>query len=381
MVDAVSGNNVDAYVQRLQDFGTRYSTRDSCTAAANYIKREFESFGLDNVFFHHFLAGYNDNVIGVLRGDRNPQTQIVIGGHYDSNTAYHDDCPGADDNASGTSCVLESARVLSNYRFDHTIVFIAFCGEEQGLRGSERYAAEAAARGDDILAMVNVDMIGYVAPTDILDLDIIDDTNSEWLSDRALTVAGLYVPELSVVVGGRLIRGTSDHASFRAHGYDAILFHEDIDLSSPYIHTLEDVVGVSYKRATTGRTFGQSGRSARRRPGQTDQCAQAPNPSRSSHSNRIVQTHSTRVRRLATGSKKHHTSVCACTTLAGEWFGILLTAFSSPQDGYEVLWDGRNEAGQPVTERGLFLSHRCKQLRTDAQARVAQINTGTKTWS
>jgi hypothetical protein len=245
MVDAVSGSSVDGYVRRLQDFETRHSWHDSCAAAADYIKDEFESFGLE-VTFHHFRDVYNDNVVGVKRGVGDPNRQVVIGGHYDSITSNQEDAPGADDNASGTSCVLECARVVSDYQFDFTIVFIAFCGEEQGLVGSEAYAAEAATRGDDILAMINVDMIGYIAPADILDLDVIADASSAWLATRIVTLGNLYVPDLPVVTASRLPRGSSDHASFWANGYDAVLFHEDTGNSSPYIHTTNDTIGLSY---------------------------------------------------------------------------------------------------------------------------------------
>jgi hypothetical protein len=134
---------------------------------------------------------------------------------------------------------------LSQHEFDCTIVLAAFSGEEQGLRGSEAYANEAAIRGDDILAMVAVDMIGYVAPRDLVDLDIIKNESSSWLRDRVMNVGAIYVPELSRV-DGSLTGGTSDHASFWRHGYDAILFYEDSGIRSPYIHTVNDVVGVSY---------------------------------------------------------------------------------------------------------------------------------------
>jgi len=345
MVDAVSGSSVDAYVQRLQNFGTRYSFHDSCAAAGRYIKRRFESFGLDSVFFHHFQAAYNDNVVGMLVGKNDPDRQIVIGGHYDSTTGNTSNCPGADDNASGTSCVLECARVLSQYQFDYTIVFIAFCGEEQGLRGSEYYAGAAATRGDDIVAMVNVDMIGYVAPADDVDLDIIDDANSEWLSDRAVTVAGMYVPELNVIAGGRLLRGTSDHASFRSHGYDAILFHEDIDSSSPYIHTIDDLVGVSYNAPLLAE------RSVKTAVALVADLAGPINPPKPK---RIFAMDQNRPNPFNGGTTidyritaTSHVSL-RVYDVSGRLVKTLVDQVQSPQDGYSVSWDGRNNAGQTL---------------------------------
>jgi hypothetical protein len=250
MVNSVSGAQVDAAVQRLQDFQTRYATTDSCQAAAEWIRDRFEACGIESVYFHNFSTLYKDNVVATIPGKGDPSKIVLIGGHYDSITSNHDFCPGADDNASGAACVLECARVLSNYDFNYTLVFVAFCGEELGLYGSEAYAADAQARGDDIVGAVAVDMIGYLVSGDAMDLDIIDNGTSQWIRDLAVDVGNQYVPELPVVDGSLPGGASSDHASFWAHGYDAILFFEDTDNYSPYIHTANDVVGLSYNSST-----------------------------------------------------------------------------------------------------------------------------------
>jgi hypothetical protein len=250
MVNSVSSATIDAGVQRLQDFVTRYATHDSCQAAADWIKAEFESYGIDSVYYHYYHPTYKDNVVATIPGKGDPSKIIVVGGHYDSITSNHENCPGADDNASGTVCALECARVLSNYDFNYTLEFVAFGGEELGLYGSEGYASDAAARGDDIVAAVAVDMIGYVAGGDAMDLDIIDNASSEWIRLLANDVGNLYVPELPIVEGTIPGGASSDHASFWANGYDAILFFEDSGDYSPYIHTTNDVVGLSYNSST-----------------------------------------------------------------------------------------------------------------------------------
>ena len=246
MVASVSSAAIDAQVQRLQDFVTRYAPHDSCDAAAAYIKAEFESYGIDSVYFHPFSPSYADNVVAVIPGKGDPSRTVVIGGHFDSTTGNANNAPGADDDASGTACVLETARVLSGYDFDFTLMFVTFSAEELGLIGSEAFAAEMAAQGKDIVAAVAVDMIGYVAGGDAIDLDIIDNASSMWIRDLAMSAAATYVPELAVVAGALPGGASSDHASFWAHGYDAILFFEDTGNYSPYIHSTNDVVGVSY---------------------------------------------------------------------------------------------------------------------------------------
>jgi hypothetical protein len=246
MIIEISGAEIDGYVARLQDFVTRWAIHDSCQAAAEWIASRFESFDLDSVYYQDIGPFFAGNVVGVLRGTDTPEQMIIIGGHYDSTSDNAYIAPGADDNASGTACVLECARVMSAYQFERTIVFIAFGAEEQGLEGSEYYAAQAAASGEDIVAMINVDMLGYLAPGDDVDIDVVGNPASQWLRDQALAVAATYVPETPAVVGSDLAGMGSDHMSFWDQGYAAILLWEDSDQHSPYIHSAADSIGLSY---------------------------------------------------------------------------------------------------------------------------------------
>ena len=69
---------------------------------------------------------------------------IMISAHYDSRMEDINNstakAPGADDNASGVSALLEVARILSNVTLNHGIIFVLFSGEEQGKWGSTYYA-------------------------------------------------------------------------------------------------------------------------------------------------------------------------------------------------------------------------------------------------
>jgi hypothetical protein len=245
MTASVSGAAIDARVARLEAFGTRFCRSDSARAAAEWVRSELAAAGLDSVSFHAWDPGYSPNVVAVLPGWYEPETAVVIGGHYDSIAPSSATAPGADDNASGTALMLEAARVLSGYRFERTLVFLGFGGEELGLLGSEAWAAAAAARGDRITAMINADMVGYLAPGDAPDLDVVTDQASAWLRDLAMAAGGMYVPDVPVIEGAMPGGASSDHASFWAHGYPAIQLWED-DSSSPYIHTASDVIGPSY---------------------------------------------------------------------------------------------------------------------------------------
>ncbi len=242
LVEQVDRNRLLAAVETLQAFGTRRSMTPQAFAAGDSIRSWFEDAGLADVSFHDFNA-WADNVVAVQEGLLHPGEIYLIGAHYDSYAAAGSE-PGADDNASGTSAVIEAARILAAFDTEATIVYIAFCGEEQGLVGSAAWAAEAAARGLDIRAAINLDMIGYRAGGDARDLDVIFDTLSEPLLEYAIRAAELYVPALPAVPG-YFPGGNSDQQSFWDHGFAAITLHEDSELSSPFIHTPQDRLGTS----------------------------------------------------------------------------------------------------------------------------------------
>jgi Zn-dependent M28 family amino/carboxypeptidase len=127
-----------------------YNTLARLLGAANVSYQRFNSGGYAGV-----------NIIAVLPG-RGPNLswQYVIGAHYDSV-----ENAGADDNGSGIAGLLEAARVLSQYQFDATIIFIALDQEEQRAngwgQGSRFYANQARIKKANIKAMLGLDMIAY----------------------------------------------------------------------------------------------------------------------------------------------------------------------------------------------------------------------------
>src|SRR5205085_2400616 len=112
------------------------------------------------------------NVIGILEGS-DPQLKseaIIIGAHYDhlghggsgslaaNSTEIHH---GADDNASGTTAVIELARIFAKERRPkRTLIFMTFAGEEEGLLGSKFYVNNPAWPLEKTVAMINLDMVG-----------------------------------------------------------------------------------------------------------------------------------------------------------------------------------------------------------------------------
>ena len=101
------------------------------------------------------------NLYAEKKGRSHPEKIIVVLAHKDSQSWV--DSPGANDNAIGTAGVLEMARVLAEYPSERTIRFL-FCNEEHTPWTSRTAAQRAKARGDDIVAVFNLDGIGVKTP-------------------------------------------------------------------------------------------------------------------------------------------------------------------------------------------------------------------------
>jgi hypothetical protein len=308
IVDEVSEDRIHATIEKLVSFGTRntMSNQDDpqhgIGAARQWIFDELKSYSPRlQVKFDKYRVKkqgqriFKDvdlwNVIAVLPGTKMPETQVIVSGHYDSlnmgtrppgaalgpgseanvpvgqrpqqtpadfEKNANLPAPGACDDGSGTAAVMELARVMSQYEFDKTIVFVAFAGEEQGLVGSTLLAARAKKENQVIEAVLNNDIIGtdragngrmsntYVSVYSDESMDSLP----QQLSRYAKAVAERYMPAFkvqTVFMQDRLGRG-GDHTPFQLEGYAAVRIstpneiyanqHHDTDLlenmSVPY---------------------------------------------------------------------------------------------------------------------------------------------------
>lgn len=140
--------------------------------AAQYIESVFKANAVDPYYdtYRDVLSNYNDsfNVVGVLKGnDVNLRHEyIVIGAHYDHIgliEAVNGDeiANGANDNASGTTTVLELARYFGNNKTNkRSIIFALFSAEEKGLLGSKHLAQNLKAANLNLYLMLNYEMVG-----------------------------------------------------------------------------------------------------------------------------------------------------------------------------------------------------------------------------
>jgi Zn-dependent M28 family amino/carboxypeptidase len=245
MVASLAQADYTATWQALDDFENRHTFASQNDAATQWILERFQSFGLRAEFHYYQQSGQRRNVIATLPGAVDSTQVVYLCAHLDATSRTPGTCaPGADDNGSGTAAVLEAARVLSQHRFQYTLKFAAFNGEEQGLVGSAAYVADIAAAGEDVLGVFNLDMVGYPgtdpAPPDLV---IYTDAASLGLATTLADAASTYLPDLLEPVVQEEALGASDHASFWAHGYDAVLGIEAqawSDDFNPWYHTCDD---------------------------------------------------------------------------------------------------------------------------------------------
>jgi uncharacterized repeat protein (TIGR01451 family) len=253
LINAVSQTQIYTSVLNLQDDDatpgwdvgrSRYSHAPELSVERDYIYSRLQALGLDVRYQGFSLSGTPlDNVEGTLNG-WGPGSQVVyiVCAHYDStsNDAY-DAAPGADDNASGTAGVLEAARVLSQYRFKHTLRFVTFAGEEQGLIGSYYYAREARSTGTAIGGVLNLDMIAWDSNDDrVMELHAGTRGDSQTLGlafQDANSTYGIGLAPQFITSGATTL---SDHASFWNRDYPAILVIEDFQDFNPYYHNTSD---------------------------------------------------------------------------------------------------------------------------------------------
>ncbi|MGH3101095.1 MAG: M28 family peptidase, partial [Thermoleophilia bacterium] len=186
MLGQIDSRSLERYDRALVGFGTRHtlSSQDDPNrgigAARDWIRDQFAqiattSGGRMTVELQSYIQPPASripvptritNVVATLRGTdpASADRVYVVSAHYDSRVTdvlnATSDAPGANDDGSGTSAVIELARVFAARPTEATIVFVAFAGEEQGLYGSTHFALLARQNNWNIQGVLNMDIIG-----------------------------------------------------------------------------------------------------------------------------------------------------------------------------------------------------------------------------
>jgi hypothetical protein len=181
----VSAGRLQASDTRLVGFGTRHTASDTTSdtrgigGARRWVAGQFEALSkacsgcLQVETPSQTVTGARlpqpteiVDVLAVQRGTSDPGRVVIISAHIDSRASdvmdAKIDAPGANDDGSGVSAVLEAARVLSAHRFPATIVYAVLSGEEQNLYGGKVLADYAVAQGWRVEADLNNDIVGNI---------------------------------------------------------------------------------------------------------------------------------------------------------------------------------------------------------------------------
>ncbi len=257
---------------RLEDHVRRLASSEPSRAfhnvaalnqAADYVETEFRRAGCNPVR-QTFNVGGNDYHNIICSYGPSNAARVVIGGHYD---VAGDDNPGADDNASAVSALLELARMLDQQKpnLNHRLDLVAFSLEEppnfrSETMGSYVHAAGLAADRTDVKLMISVEMIGYFSdrpgsqayPLSILRLfypgkgDFIGVVGRSFDRSRVARVKQLMqaserMPVYSINAPA-IVPGVdlSDHWGFWQHGLPAIMVTDTAFLRNPNYHLPTD---------------------------------------------------------------------------------------------------------------------------------------------
>jgi len=245
LLQLVSEFNIQSIIARLSAYTTRYYTSNTGVQAANYLAAEYRGYSShrDDVqvsLFPHTWA-QPSVVARILGSGPSADELVIIGGHIDS-TSSGSVAPGADDDASGSSCVLEIFRVLaeSNFKPERTLEFHGYAAEEVGLRGSQDIAQSYLNEGKVVAGMLQLDMTGYIRPGTVPTIGTITDFTNPALTTfiRALVTEYTSTRWQNTQCG----YACSDHGSWFRAGYPAsFAFEGAFANSNPYIHTVNDV--------------------------------------------------------------------------------------------------------------------------------------------
>lgn len=249
-----------------------YSKYAQLINTANFIADKFSGFGyqvrrqnyeVDNQQF--------ENLEVEIQGSYQPEQIVVIGGHYDS--VFN--CPGANDNGTGTAAVLELAKAFAGKKISRTLRFVEFVNEEPPFfmttnMGSLVYAKKCRQNQENIVAMLSLETIGYYSDklgsqkfppgldsfypstgnyitfvSNLKNRKLVCDVISSFRSHTNFPSEGAALPELFSGID------LSDHWSFWQENYPALMVTDTAFFRYPYYHQPEDTLDkVDFDRFT-----------------------------------------------------------------------------------------------------------------------------------
>jgi Peptidase family M28 len=278
IIERVNSTKLKEWINTLSSFHTRHTKSHLIEDVAYWLKNELETLCENRVFVHNFTQRDDNqtfhlkNIICTLKDSTESfqdNTTIIIGAHYDSRAENINNtdtrAPGADDNASGVSAILELVRILSHVNLKLNLEFVLFSGEEQGKWGSESYVKylNDNNRTKNIDLYINFDMIGY-RPSNESDKVILEyDVGNKYLqNDNYSKTIALFIKHIASNYTNLKVQlaklGNSDFISFEALGHTVIGIHDGGVTDNPNYHKSSDTpntLNIKYATSITKMTL------------------------------------------------------------------------------------------------------------------------------
>ena len=238
LLEKVNESILYNYIQKFESFGYKKAGSENADKCANYIYDEFESYGLD-VYMDswRYLRCRDKNVLAIKNGtDPSSDAVFLITAHYDT----IGESPGANDDGSGIAAMLTIANLTQQYNFNHTIRFIALSGEEAGTYGSHYDAKKSYINDENIIAVFNIDSIGYAdSKEDGKLLQNFRRDSSQWIADFTQEISNKYNLDLKLICPGQY---PADHESYYDYGFQGIQIIQPEPEKATWFHTPEDTI-------------------------------------------------------------------------------------------------------------------------------------------
>ncbi len=231
----VTQTNITSLLQEFAALGVKTTGSTANTNTLNWLKSKYQSYGYavsqitEDPFTFSGIA--SKNLVITKTGTVYPNIYVIICGHYDTITGA-----GVSDNGSGTSILLEAARILKDIPTEYSIKFIHFSGEEQGLKGSYHYADNVVFQNGlrqlDVRLVFNIDQVGgkignnnnaIKCESDQAGLPDNNAASSAFTQELA-TCTSLYSPLQTVISNAY----SSDYIPFEENGDIITGFYENV---------------------------------------------------------------------------------------------------------------------------------------------------------
>lgn len=239
-----------------------YLFYDKLVAVSQFLETSLAAAGYQvNRQSYEIDGKVYDNLEVEIRGTEKPDEIVVIGAHYDSVVG----APGANDNGTGAAAVLALARAFAGKQTARTLRFVEFVNEEPPFfwteqMGSFVYAKGCRDRGENIVAMLSLETIGYYS----------DKPGSQkyplGLLNAFYPITGNFISFIGNMKSGKLLKqaiasfrthtqfpsegaampsavpgaGWSDHWAFWQFNYPALMITDTAPFRYPFYHTMED---------------------------------------------------------------------------------------------------------------------------------------------